>query len=120
MNVLLIFKTDGELRRTVRDALICITSAFILNKEDESNIALMNALLSVHIESPESSVRYVLNAKLLHRLYLHYINFSKSSKFSVFNYMFVTMLSLQTDLWQCITLQLYFRLMTLHLGISYC
>lgn len=61
MNVLLIFKTDGELRRTVRDALICVTSAFILNKEDESNIALMNALLSVHIESPESSVRYVLN-----------------------------------------------------------
>ncbi|KAL6433433.1 hypothetical protein ACFW04_006522 [Cataglyphis niger] len=51
--------TDGELRRTVRDALICVTSAFILNKEDESNIALMNALLSVHIESPESSVRFV-------------------------------------------------------------
>ncbi|XP_032663557.1 proteasome adapter and scaffold protein ECM29 [Odontomachus brunneus] len=51
--------TDGELRRTVRDALICVTSAFVLNKEDESNIALMNALLSVHIESPESSVRFV-------------------------------------------------------------
>jgi len=31
----------------------------MLNKEDESNIALMNALLSVHIESPESSVRHV-------------------------------------------------------------
>ncbi|XP_011685024.1 PREDICTED: proteasome-associated protein ECM29 homolog [Wasmannia auropunctata] len=51
--------TDGELRRTVRDALICVTSAFVLNKEDESNVALMNALLSVHIESPESSVRFV-------------------------------------------------------------
>lgn len=51
--------TDGELRRTVRDALICVTSAFVLSKEDESNIALMNALLSVHIESPESSVRFV-------------------------------------------------------------
>ncbi|XP_012233833.1 proteasome adapter and scaffold protein ECM29 [Linepithema humile] len=51
--------TDGELRRTVRDALICVTSAFVLNKEDESNITLMNALLSVHIESPESSVRFV-------------------------------------------------------------
>ncbi|XP_018049516.1 PREDICTED: proteasome-associated protein ECM29 homolog [Atta colombica] len=43
----------------VLDALICVTSAFVLNKEDESNIALMNALLSVHIESPESSVRFV-------------------------------------------------------------
>ncbi|KAL0121628.1 hypothetical protein PUN28_006856 [Cardiocondyla obscurior] len=51
--------TDGELRRTVRDALISVTSAFVLNKEDESNIALMNALLSVHIESPESNVRFV-------------------------------------------------------------
>ncbi|KAH0956005.1 hypothetical protein HN011_009526 [Eciton burchellii] len=51
--------TDGELRRTVRDALISITSAFVLNKEDESNIALMNGLLSMHIESPESSVRFV-------------------------------------------------------------
>lgn len=59
VNVIIIFKTDGELRRTVRDALICVTSAFVLNKEDESNIALMNALLSVHIESPESSVRHV-------------------------------------------------------------
>lgn len=58
---LLIFKTDGELRRTVRDALICVTSAFVLNKEDESKIAMMNALLSVHIESPESSVRHVSN-----------------------------------------------------------
>ncbi|XP_011343237.1 proteasome adapter and scaffold protein ECM29 isoform X2 [Ooceraea biroi] len=55
--------TDGELRRTVRDALICITSAFVLNREDENNIALMNALLSVHIESPESSVRHVSSMK---------------------------------------------------------
>ncbi|KYM93818.1 Proteasome-associated protein ECM29 like protein [Cyphomyrmex costatus] len=57
--------TDGELRRTVRDALICVTSAFVLNKEDESNIALMNALLSVHIESPESSVSYRLFITLI-------------------------------------------------------
>ncbi|KAI4501123.1 hypothetical protein M0802_003926 [Mischocyttarus mexicanus] len=51
--------TDGDLRRTVRDALISVTSAFVLNKEDKSSIALMNALLSSHIESPESSVRFV-------------------------------------------------------------
>lgn len=51
--------TDGDLRRTVRDALISVTSAFVLNKEDKSNITLMNALLSAHIESPESSVRFV-------------------------------------------------------------
>lgn len=36
-----------------------MSSAFILNKEDEQSIALMNALLSAHIESPESHVRFV-------------------------------------------------------------
>jgi len=60
------FKTDGELRRTVRDALISITSAFVLNKEDESNIALMNGLLSMHIESPESSVRHVSSLRSIY------------------------------------------------------
>lgn len=44
--------------------MVCVTSAFGLIKEDESNIALMNALLSVHIESPESSVRHVSNTVL--------------------------------------------------------
>lgn len=52
------FKTDGDLRRTVRDTLISITSAFVLNKDDEVNISLMNGLLSTYIESPESNVRY--------------------------------------------------------------
>lgn len=51
--------TDGDLRHTVRNALISMSSAFILNKEDEQSIALMNALLSAHIESPESHVRFV-------------------------------------------------------------
>ncbi|CAL7951979.1 unnamed protein product [Xylocopa violacea] len=51
--------TDGDLRRTVRDTLISITSAFILNKDDELNIPLMNVLLSNYIESPESNVRFV-------------------------------------------------------------
>ncbi|KZC10743.1 Proteasome-associated protein ECM29 like protein, partial [Dufourea novaeangliae] len=51
--------TEGELRRAVRDALISVTSAFVLNKEDETNIALMNDLLSAYIESPESHVRQV-------------------------------------------------------------
>ncbi|XP_033222326.1 proteasome adapter and scaffold protein ECM29 [Belonocnema kinseyi] len=49
--------TDGDLRHTVRNALISMSSAFKLTKEDE--IAMMNALLSSHIESPESHVRFV-------------------------------------------------------------
>lgn len=52
-------KTEGDLRRAVRDALIAVTSAFVLNKEDETNINLMNELLSTYIESPESNVRHV-------------------------------------------------------------
>lgn len=51
--------TEGELRRTVRDALICMSSAFVLNRNDEKGIAIMNTLLSVHIESKEPSVRSV-------------------------------------------------------------
>ncbi|CAK9831680.1 Proteasome adapter and scaffold protein ECM29 [Anthophora retusa] len=51
--------TDGDLRRTVRDTLISITSAFVLNKDDETNISLMNELLSNYIESPESNNRFV-------------------------------------------------------------
>lgn len=51
--------TEGDLRRTVRDTLISITSAFILNKDDEANISLMNGLLSTYIESSESNVRFV-------------------------------------------------------------
>lgn len=54
-----IFKTEGDLRRTIRDTLISITSAFILNKDDEANISLMNGLLSTYIESSESNVRHV-------------------------------------------------------------
>lgn len=53
------FKNEGDLRRTVRDTLISITSAFVLNKDDEVNISLMNGLLSTYIESPESNVRHV-------------------------------------------------------------
>lgn len=55
----ILVSTNGDLRRTVRNTLISVTSAFILNKEDKSNIALMNALLSSHIESPELNVRFV-------------------------------------------------------------
>ncbi|XP_043596940.1 proteasome adapter and scaffold protein ECM29 isoform X1 [Bombus pyrosoma] len=51
--------TEGDLRRTVRDTLISITSAFVLNKDDEVNISLMNGLLSTYIESQESNVRFV-------------------------------------------------------------
>lgn len=59
VHLLAVFKTDGELRRTVRDTLISITSAFVLNKDDDTNISLMNELLSTYIESPESNVRHV-------------------------------------------------------------
>lgn len=52
-------KTDGDLRRTVRDALISMTSAFVLNKDDDTGISLMVGLLSAHIESPEAHVRYL-------------------------------------------------------------
>ncbi|XP_076235930.1 proteasome adapter and scaffold protein ECM29 isoform X2 [Calliopsis andreniformis] len=51
--------TDGDLRRAVRDALISVTPAFVLSKDDETNIALMNDLLSNYITSPKSSVRFV-------------------------------------------------------------
>ncbi|XP_029040341.2 proteasome adapter and scaffold protein ECM29 isoform X1 [Osmia bicornis bicornis] len=51
--------TEGDLRRAVRDALIAVTSAFVLSKEEETNINLMNELLSAYIESPESNVRFV-------------------------------------------------------------
>ncbi|XP_012280899.1 proteasome-associated protein ECM29 homolog isoform X2 [Orussus abietinus] len=51
--------TVGDLRTSIRDALISMTSSFVLLRDDETNLAVMNSLLSVHIESPESSVRYV-------------------------------------------------------------
>ncbi|KAK0081163.1 hypothetical protein PV325_012689 [Microctonus aethiopoides] len=51
--------TTGEMRRTVRDALIAMSRAFVLKHDDEQGIAIMNTLLSVHIESEESSVRSV-------------------------------------------------------------
>ncbi|XP_015601340.2 proteasome adapter and scaffold protein ECM29 [Cephus cinctus] len=51
--------TEGELQQTVKNALISMSSAFVLNREDENNIAMMNALLSVHIESSEYCVRFV-------------------------------------------------------------
>ncbi|XP_076278491.1 proteasome adapter and scaffold protein ECM29 [Lasioglossum baleicum] len=51
--------TEGDLQRAVRDALIAVTSAFALKKENETNIASMNDLLSPYIESPESNVRFV-------------------------------------------------------------
>nr|XP_033335253.1 proteasome adapter and scaffold protein ECM29 [Megalopta genalis] len=51
--------TEGDLRRAVRDALISVTSAYKLSKEDESKITRMNDLLSTYIESPESNVRFV-------------------------------------------------------------
>ena len=51
------FQADGDLRHKIRNALINMSSAFIMNKEDEHNITMMNALLSVHIESSQSHVR---------------------------------------------------------------
>ncbi|XP_053994994.1 proteasome adapter and scaffold protein ECM29 [Hylaeus volcanicus] len=51
--------TEGDLQRAARDALISVTSAFVLSKDDETKIALMNDLLSKYIESPESNVRFV-------------------------------------------------------------
>lgn len=63
---------------------MCVTSAFVLNKDDESNLALMNALLSAHIESPESSVRHVLNTQH-YRLYeLH--QFSETRVLIIYTY----------------------------------
>lgn len=55
----MMFKTEGELRRAVRDALISVTSAFVLSRDDDTNIALMNDLLSAYMESPEFNVRHV-------------------------------------------------------------
>ncbi|XP_046742819.1 proteasome adapter and scaffold protein ECM29 [Diprion similis] len=51
--------TDTELRQSIRDALLSMTPAYVLQKEEENTIAMMNALLSIHIESSESSVRFV-------------------------------------------------------------
>uniref|UniRef100_A0ABD2WFD9 TOG domain-containing protein n=1 Tax=Trichogramma kaykai TaxID=54128 RepID=A0ABD2WFD9_9HYME len=51
--------TDGDLRRTIRDALISMTSAFILNKDDDTGMSMMTALLANHIESQEVHVRFV-------------------------------------------------------------
>ncbi|XP_015114658.1 proteasome adapter and scaffold protein ECM29 [Diachasma alloeum] len=51
--------TDGELRRTVRDALVAMASSFVLDRDNEQGITLMNSLLSAHIESEEPNVRYV-------------------------------------------------------------
>ncbi|XP_043249578.1 proteasome adapter and scaffold protein ECM29 [Colletes gigas] len=50
---------EGDFQREMRDALISVTSAFVLNKDDEANIALVNDLLATYIESPEFNVRYV-------------------------------------------------------------
>lgn len=86
----IIYKTDGELRRTVRDALMCVTSAFVLNKDDESNLALMNALLSAHIESPESSVRHVLNTHNIYRfVFRFYLSFQKHVFYSNYSHLVV-------------------------------
>ncbi|XP_011494527.1 PREDICTED: proteasome-associated protein ECM29 homolog [Ceratosolen solmsi marchali] len=52
-------KGDCDLQRSVRDALIGIKSAFILNKDDDTGISLMAGLLAAHIESPEADVRFV-------------------------------------------------------------
>ena len=54
-----LISTEGELRRAVRDALISVTSAFVLGRDDDTNIALMNDLLSAYMESPEFNVRFV-------------------------------------------------------------
>ncbi|XP_012151377.1 proteasome adapter and scaffold protein ECM29 isoform X2 [Megachile rotundata] len=54
-----LISTEGDLRRAVRDALITVTSAFVLSKDDETNISLLNELLSTYIESPEYNVRFV-------------------------------------------------------------
>ncbi|XP_026674602.1 proteasome adapter and scaffold protein ECM29 isoform X2 [Ceratina calcarata] len=54
-----LYLTDGDLRRTVRDTLISITPAFVLDKNDERNISLMNGFLSTYIEKPESNGRFV-------------------------------------------------------------
>ncbi|XP_008560300.1 proteasome adapter and scaffold protein ECM29 [Microplitis demolitor] len=51
--------TDADMRRTVRDALIAMSSAFVLNRTDECGISTMTALLSTYIESEEPSVRSV-------------------------------------------------------------
>ncbi|XP_058794814.1 proteasome adapter and scaffold protein ECM29 isoform X2 [Phymastichus coffea] len=51
--------TDGDSRRTIRDALISMTSAFVLNKDDDAGLNLMVGFLASHIESPEVHVRFV-------------------------------------------------------------
>ncbi|XP_014217029.1 proteasome-associated protein ECM29 homolog [Copidosoma floridanum] len=51
--------TDGDLRRTIRDAMVNMTTAFVLKKDDDTSISLMVALLASHIESPEAYVRFV-------------------------------------------------------------
>lgn len=50
-------QSEPELRRNIRDALITMCSAFVLSRENENGIEMMNTLLAVHIESPEPSVR---------------------------------------------------------------
>ncbi|KAG7212048.1 hypothetical protein KM043_012404 [Ampulex compressa] len=51
--------TDGDLESTVRDALMSITSAFVFNKDNDVNISGMHTLLSSHIKSTKTSVRFV-------------------------------------------------------------
>ncbi|XP_066591555.1 proteasome adapter and scaffold protein ECM29 [Prorops nasuta] len=54
-----LISADNDLRRTIRDTLICMSPAFVLGKEDVDNIIHMKTLLLHHIESAEPSVRFV-------------------------------------------------------------
>ncbi|XP_012265500.2 proteasome adapter and scaffold protein ECM29 [Athalia rosae] len=51
--------TDSGLRQSIRDALLSMTPAYVLQKGEEDTIAMMHTLLSIHIESADSSVRFV-------------------------------------------------------------
>ncbi|KAJ8667078.1 hypothetical protein QAD02_008740 [Eretmocerus hayati] len=55
----MLLTTDADIRRTIRDALISMTPAFVLSKDNENGISLMVGLLSNLIESPEAHVRFV-------------------------------------------------------------
>lgn len=58
-----------------------MTSAFKLDKDDDTGMSLMVALLSSHIESPETHVRYYIytfffSKTILKNFILIYYNFS--------------------------------------------
>lgn len=95
-------KTDGDLR-TVRDALISMTSAFVLNKDDDTGKSLMVGLLSAHIESPEAHVRY------LFIFFLQKFNVCKNVKLNL----------LLLGMLQYIIQQQYFHQIMHHLDICY-